>query len=111
MRHQEAHQTRKRGLHFVSVHNEINEAVLDRTTLSLRYRSFVPPVLALLLLERSLHLANAWFWKTPSGHHPPEHYAVLVGVPVILLALMTSLRDRDPARAGHCASTPPDPGT
>lgn len=59
---------------------------------SLRYRSFVPPVLALLLLERSLHLANAWFWKTPSGHHPPEHYAVLVGVPIIVLALAASLR-------------------
>ena len=59
---------------------------------ALRYRPFVPLVLTLLLLERTLHAINAWLWKGGAGHHPPEHYAVLIGLPVIVLALRASLR-------------------
>ncbi len=58
---------------------------------SLRYRSFVPLTLAVVLLERSLHALNAWVTKGGS-HHPPEHYAVLVGVPLLIIALALSLR-------------------
>lgn len=55
------------------------------------YRPFVPTVLALLLVERGLHAFNGWVWKHGSGtHHPPEHYAVLVGLPVIAWALVAS---------------------
>jgi len=60
-----------------------------------RYRSLVPALLALVLLERGLHAWHAWGGPPPpSGHRPPEHYAVLATLPVILLALGMSLRGR-----------------
>jgi hypothetical protein len=62
---------------------------------SLRYRTFVPLVLALVLVERTLHAMNAWVFKRGTGHHPPEHYAVLVGVPLVAIALALSLRQRN----------------
>lgn len=58
---------------------------------AVRYRTFVPAVLLLVLLERTLHALNGWVWRN-SGHHPPEHYAVLVGIPVVVYALAQSLR-------------------
>ena len=62
---------------------------------SLRNRSFVPVMLALLLAERSLHALNAWVLKGgAAGHHPPEHYASLVSVPVIAVFLALALRAR-----------------
>lgn len=60
-----------------------------------RYRSFVPPVLLLLLVERGLHALHFWGGAPPqSGHRPPEHYALLVALPLIAWALRLSLRDR-----------------
>jgi hypothetical protein len=60
---------------------------------ALRYRTFVPPVLALLLVERGLHALHFWGGAPPqSGHRPPEHYALLVVVPLIAVALWLSLR-------------------
>lgn len=60
-----------------------------------RYRSQVPLMLLLVAIERGLHAVNGWLLKnTGSGHHPPEHYAVLVGLPLLLVALVASLRDR-----------------
>ena len=60
-----------------------------------RYRSFVPAVLVLLLVERALHALHFWGGAPPaSGHRPPEHYALLVGVPLIAFALWLSLRPR-----------------
>jgi len=62
---------------------------------SLRYRSLVPLLLALAIVERSLHALNAWVTKgAGGGHHPPEHYAVLVGLPLLAGALVFSLRTR-----------------
>ncbi len=60
---------------------------------ALRYRYLVPLALALLLLERGLHALNFWVLK-PGTHHPPESYAVLVALPVIVLFLLLSLRRR-----------------
>lgn len=60
---------------------------------ALRYQSLVPLVLAVVLLERSLHALCGWVTKA-GAHHPPEHYAVLVGVPLLLAALVGSLRTR-----------------
>lgn len=65
---------------------------------ALRYRSLVPLLLAVVLLERALHAFNGWLGKSGSGHHPPEHYAVLVGVPLLVVALWLALRDATPAR-------------
>ncbi|MGH7288520.1 MAG: hypothetical protein ACREI8_10935 [Myxococcota bacterium] len=62
---------------------------------SLRYRSLVPALLALVLLERSLIAANLWLGKAAgSGHHPPAAYATLVALPLIVIALAFSLRGR-----------------
>jgi hypothetical protein len=62
---------------------------------SLRYRSLVPLLLALVALERSLIALNLWVLKPgASGHHPPEAYATLVSLPLILAALAFSRRGR-----------------
>jgi hypothetical protein len=59
-----------------------------------RYRTFVPLVLALVAFERGLHALNAWLPNEARiGHRPPEHYAVLVGLPLVLAALVLSLRN------------------
>ncbi len=66
---------------------------------SLRYRTLVPLLLALAIVERTLHALNAWLLKGgAAGHRPPEHYAVLVALPLLVAALGLSLRDR--ARGG-----------
>ena len=60
-----------------------------------RYRSLVPLVLLLVALERGLHALNAWGLKGGvAGHRPPEHYAVLIGLPLVIAALVLSLRER-----------------
>jgi hypothetical protein len=72
-----------------------------------RYRALVPLTLALVLLERGLHLLHAWGGAPPqSGHHPPEHYAVLVVVPLVALALWRSLRDAAAASPAAMATSP-----
>lgn len=76
------------------------QLVFGITTLvvSLRHRDLVPLMLALCIVERSLHAVNGWVLKPGSGHHPPEHYAVLVVVPLLVVALVASLRP--PSGAG-----------
>jgi hypothetical protein len=62
---------------------------------SLRYRTLVPLMLAAAVLERALHALNFWILKSGgTGHHPPEHYGVLVGLPILIIALTASLRSR-----------------
>ncbi|RIL06341.1 MAG: hypothetical protein DCC71_07045 [Proteobacteria bacterium] len=69
---------------------------------SRRYRSLVPPLLALVLVERSLIAANLWLLKPPpSGHRPPEAYATLVALPLIAAALALALRRRGRAQFGQ----------
>jgi hypothetical protein len=63
--------------------------------ISLRYRSLVPLVLCLLLLERSLLALQMWVLKpTGSGHHPPEAYGTLILVPILAILFAFSLRKR-----------------
>jgi hypothetical protein len=65
---------------------------------SLRYRSFVPPLFALLLLERGLIALNLWWWKAPAGgHRPPEAYATLLTLPLLAIALALHARRRSEA--------------
>jgi hypothetical protein len=62
---------------------------------SLAYRSLVPLVLGLILIERMLIAANTWLLKpTGTGHYPPEAYVTLVAIPVVLLMLILSLSKR-----------------
>jgi hypothetical protein len=71
-----------------------------------RYRSFVPGVLLLLLVERGLHALHFWGGAPPaSGHRPPEHYALLVAVPLIALTLALALRDPTTAASHRSADT------
>ncbi|MEX1152934.1 hypothetical protein [Parvibaculum sp.] len=63
---------------------------------SLRYRSFVPPVLALILVERIIIALNQWVFKPGEGpHHPPEAYATLVLLPAVAVLLALALRNHD----------------
>lgn len=63
---------------------------------ALRYRTLVPLFLAVSLVERALLSWSGWVRHVPAnGHHPPEHYGSLVSLPLILLFLWLSLRDRD----------------
>lgn len=68
---------------------------------AVRYRSLVPIFLALTLLERGLMALAGWGWKAPpSGQHPPEHYASLFALPLLVLFLALSLRTpATPAKA------------
>lgn len=62
---------------------------------SLRYRTLVPALLALVAFERSLIALNLWLLKpSASGQHPPGAYATLISLPLILAALALSLRGR-----------------
>ncbi len=68
---------------------------LTTLIISRRYRNLVPLMLGLAIVERSLHALNAWLLKGANApHHPPEHYAVLLGLPLLVGALLLSLRDR-----------------
>lgn len=60
---------------------------------SLRYRTPVPLMLGLVIVERTLH-ALAACTGPAGGHHPPEDYAVLVWLPLLAVALALSLRER-----------------
>ena len=59
--------------------------------IALRYRPLVPLGLALVVVERGLLAVHAWSHAV-EGHRPPEHYAVLVALPIVAAALVASLR-------------------
>ena len=82
------------------------------------YRPLVPLFLALALVERVLMSVAAWVTKpSPTGHHPPEHYASLLLVPVLVVFLALAFRSRAKKRAqrdhepanGLLALGPPQP--
>ena len=59
------------------------------------YRSLVPLFLGLGLLERILMSVAAWVTKPSlTGHHPPQHYASLVAIPVLVAFLALAMRGR-----------------
>lgn len=63
------------------------------------YRPLVPVFLVLGLLERVLMSVAAWVTKpSPTGHHPPEHYASLVLVPMTAVFLALAMKSRPRAR-------------
>jgi len=65
---------------------------LAQLAVALRYRALVPLFLTLSLIEGSLHAIAAWLTKaSPSGHHPPENYGVLIALPLIAFFLALSL--------------------
>jgi len=62
---------------------------------ALRYRTLVPLFLLVSLIERLLLSWSAWVKHVPaSGQHPPEHFASLICVPLLLLFLWLSVQDR-----------------
>jgi hypothetical protein len=59
------------------------------------YRPLVPLFLGLGLLERILISVAAWVTKpSPTGHHPPQHYGILLLVPVLAVFLAMAMRSR-----------------
>ena len=67
---------------------------------SRRFRSLVPPLLVLVAVERALIALNIWVLKaSATGHRPPEAYATLISLPLLLAAIALSLRDRRSAAA------------
>lgn len=71
---------------------------------SLTYRSFVPLFLALILIERTIIALNQWIFKPgEAAHHPPEAYATLAAIPIVLLMLALSLRRRETREVGDAA--------
>lgn len=72
---------------------------LAQLIVALRYRTHVPLLLALALLEKTLAAVAVWGFKaSPSGHHPPESFAVLAAIPLLALALAFSFgKPRAPA--------------
>lgn len=68
---------------------------LAQLAVAVRYQSLTPLFLLLALLERLFAAAAAWIIKpSASGHHPPEHYAVVLTAPLVLISLILSLRAR-----------------
>lgn len=64
------------------------------------YRPLVPLFLGLGLIERILMSVAAWVTKpSPTGHHPPEHYASTLLIPV--LAVFLALAMRGPSQSGE----------
>jgi hypothetical protein len=67
-------------------------------TVAFSYRPLVPLFLGLGLLERLLMSVAARVTKpSPTGHHPPEHYASLLLVPVRAVFLAMAMRSRSGA--------------
>jgi hypothetical protein len=66
---------------------------LAMLAVALWYRSLVPPMLFLVLLERSIMTLNWWLLKPgDAGHRPPEVYVTLALLPVIAIFLVLSMR-------------------
>jgi len=64
-------------------------------SVALSYRPLVPLFLGLGLLERILMSVAAWVTKpSPTSHHPPEHYASLLLVPLLAVFLAMAMRSR-----------------
>jgi uncharacterized membrane protein YccC len=60
--------------------------------ISLRYRSLVPMALLLVFLATAINATNQWVLRfEPTPHHPPEMYANLVTLPVVLILLWISM--------------------
>jgi hypothetical protein len=60
--------------------------------ISLRYRNLVPLGLFLQFVVTGINAANQWLLRfEPAPHHPPEMYANLVVMPVILILLWISM--------------------
>jgi len=62
---------------------------------SLRQRTLVPLLLALVAIERTLIALNLWLLKPSAADpRPPEAWVSLLALPLVLLALVLSMRTR-----------------
>lgn len=68
---------------------------------AIRYRALVPLFLLVSLMERALLSWSGWVRHVPTnGHHPPEHYASLISLPVISVFLWLALKPRHSEQTG-----------
>lgn len=61
--------------------------------ISRRYHTLVPLAFMLLAFERVLHAYNMWGPKG-GADHPPEAYATLVMIPILMLGAILALREK-----------------
>ena len=67
-----------------------------------RYRTLTPLFLLLALIKDVMASVSAWITKPGLiGHHPPENYGVLVGVPLLVIFLWLSLRSTGRQRSSQ----------
>ncbi|MEQ1753154.1 MAG: hypothetical protein ABL973_03375 [Micropepsaceae bacterium] len=60
--------------------------------ISLRYRNLVPLALLLVIILTGINATNQWILRFEAGaHHPPEMYASLITLPLVLGMLWLSL--------------------
>ena len=73
-----------------------------------RYQALVPLVLALLVVERALHLWTMWFGSKKLKGHLPEAYVTLVAVPANAVFCLQSERLERARTSLHqaCALSP-----
>lgn len=68
---------------------------LAMLAVALRYRPLTPLFLVTILVERGLMALQGWVLRPPAGgHHPPEHFASLIVLPLTTVFLVLSLRRR-----------------
>lgn len=79
---------------------------LSQLAVALRYRSLTPLFLLLALVERGLSARSSWILKASNtSHHPPEMYGVLVALPLLVIFLLLSLRERAGGARGAARAT------
>ncbi len=59
------------------------------------YRPLTALALSAELVHRLMSAAAAWGFKaSANGHHPPEHYATLINIPLLILFIWLATRPR-----------------
>lgn len=67
---------------------------IGQLIIGLRYRSLVPLMLMLAIIERFLLTLDAFFLKGAATNHPPGHYGSVVALVLSVIFLILSLRER-----------------
>ena len=71
---------------------------LGLLAVAIRYQPLTPLFLALVMIERGLMALQGWILSQPAdGHHPPEHYASVIVLPIAAIFLVLALRPRKAA--------------
>jgi hypothetical protein len=67
---------------------------IGQLIIGLRYRTLVPLMLMLAIVERFLLTLDGFFLKGAGGHHPPGHYGSVVALVLSVIFFILSMRER-----------------